>query len=173
MGGRRRSVGTMTVTEFVPVPQRLDFDALVPAFSRAVTDLDDAASGEADRAGIDKTLRELIRLRASQLNGCGYCVDLHARAARTAGVAAQRVDAIAIWRDSSLFTRAERAALDLAEQVTLLATSRVPEASVQAVVAAYGEEGAAALLALVVAINTWNAIGVTTRCWPTPVRGRD
>jgi len=163
----------MTVTEYVPIPQRLDFDALVPTFSRAVTDLDEAATAEADRAGIDPGLRELLRLRASQLNGCAYCVDMHARAARKAGVAPQRVDAIAIWPDSNLFTAAERAALDFTEQVTLKVTTRVPDAVVRGVVEAYGEEGAAALLTLVVAINTWNTIGVTARCWPTAVRSHD
>src|SRR5262245_5558335 len=151
----------MTATDYLPVAQRLDFDALVPGFSRAVNDLDEAAIAEADRSAIDPELRELIRLRASQLNGCAYCVDMHGRAARKAGASAQRVDAVAIWRDASLFTAAERAALDFTEQVTLLATSRVPEASVRAVVAAYGEEGAAALLCLIVAINTWNTIAVT------------
>jgi len=163
----------MTVTDYVPVAQRLDFDALVPTFSRAVNDLDEAAIAELDAAGFDAGLRELVRLRASQINGCAYCVDMHARDARKAGVTAQRVDAIAIWRDASLFTAAERAALDFTEQVTLLATSKVPEASVQAVVDAFGDKGAAALLSLVVVINTWNTIGVTTRCWRTPVRTHD
>jgi AhpD family alkylhydroperoxidase len=160
----------MTVAEFVTVPERLDVDALVPAFSRAVSELDDAAIAELDRAGIDPGLRELVRLRASQLNGCAYCVDMHARAARTAGVTPQRVDAVAIWPESNLFTAGERAALDFTEQVTLLATTRVPESCVRGVVDQYGEGGAAALLALVVAINTWNTIGVTARCWPTAVR---
>lgn len=163
----------MTVTQYVPIARRLDFDALVPAFSQAVTDLDNAATAELDGAGIDAGLRELVRLRASQLNGCAYCVDMHARDARKAGVSAQRVDAVAIWHDASLFTAAERAALDFTEQVTLLATSKVPEASVQAVVDAFGDKGAAALLTLVIAINTWNTIGVTTRCWRTPVRTHD
>lgn len=163
----------MTVTEYVPIPQRLDFDALVPTFSRAVTDLDEAAAAELERAGIDPGLRELLRLRASQINGCAYCVDMHARAARKAGVSPQRVDAVAIWPDSNLFTAAERAAFDFTEQVTLKATTRVPEAVVRGVVASYGDEGAAALLALVVAINTWNTIGVTARCWPTAIRGHD
>jgi AhpD family alkylhydroperoxidase len=163
----------MTTTEYVPIAPRLDFDALVPAFARAVSALDEAATAEADRAGIDPGLRELLRLRASQLNGCAYCVDMHSRAARKKGIASQRVDAIAIWRDSNLFTADERAALDFTEQVTLPATSRVPEDSVRAVTAAYGEEGAAALLALVTAINTWNTIGVTARCWPVALRTRD
>jgi AhpD family alkylhydroperoxidase len=163
----------MTVTEFVAIATRLDFDALVPGFSRAVSDLDEAATAEADQAGIDPTLRELVRLRASQLNGCAYCVDLHSRDARKAGAAPQRVDAVAIWRDASLFTAAERAALDFTEQVTLLAETRVPDVAVQAAIAAFGEKGTAALLSLVVAINTWNTIGVTTRCWRTPVRRHD
>jgi len=163
----------MAVTKFVPIASRLDFDALVPAFSRAVSDLDEAANAEADQAGFDPVLRELVRLRASQLNGCSYCVDMHSRAARKAGATPQRVDAVTIWRDTSLFTAAERAALDFTEQVTLLAETRVPEAVVATAVAAFGEKGTAALLSLVVAINMWNIIGVTTRCWRTPVRGID
>lgn len=160
----------MPVTDYIAVPQRLDFNALVPAFARVVTELDKAAAAEADRAGIDVGLRELIRLRASQINGCAYCVDMHARDARKAGVTPQRVDAVAIWADSDLFTAAERAALDFTEQVTLLASTKVPESVVSAVVSHYGEEGAAALLALVVAINTWNTISVTARCWQTAIR---
>jgi AhpD family alkylhydroperoxidase len=163
----------MTVAEYIPVAIRLDFDALVPNFSRVVSELDEAATAEADKAGIDAGLRELLRLRASQLNGCAYCVDMHARAARRAGVSPQRVDAVAICSDASLFTAAERAALDFTEQVTLLATTRVPEASVRAVVTHFGEQGAAALLSLVVAINMWNTIGVSARCWRTPVHIHD
>lgn len=84
----------------VPVSPRLDFDALAPVFSRAVNQLDDAATQQLELAGIDEGLRELVRLRASQLNGCAYCVDLHSRTARSTGVTAQRVDAVAVWRES-------------------------------------------------------------------------
>lgn len=160
----------MTVTDYVPVPVRLDFDALAPGFSRAVSTLDDAATAELDRAGVEPAVRELVRLRASQLNGCAYCVDMHARAARAAGVSAQRVDAVAVWPESNLFTKRERAALDFTEQVTLMATTKVPEQSLRQVVGAFGEESTAALLSLVIAINVWNTIGVATRCWPTAVR---
>lgn len=160
----------MTAAEYIPVPERLDFDALVPAFARAVNELDEAAVAELDRADIEPDLRELLRLRASQLNGCAYCVDMHARAARTAGVTPQRVDAVAIWPESSLFTAAERAALEFVEQVTRLAETKVPEHCVRAVVEAFGDDGAAALLSLVVAINAWNTIGVTARCWPVALR---
>jgi AhpD family alkylhydroperoxidase len=160
-----------TITDsFLPVAQRLDFDALAPVFSRAVSDLDDAATEQLDLAGVDPALREFVRLRASQLNGCAYCVDLHARAARAAGAAAQRVDAVAVWRESGLFTAAERAALALAEDVTRLSETHVPDAVVKEAVAAFGEEAAAALVALIVTINVWNAIGVTTRCWTPTLR---
>jgi len=157
----------MTTTKdiLVPIPQRLDFDALAPIFSRAMSTLDDAATEQLDQAGIDHGLRELVRLRASQINGCAYCVDMHARAARKAGVSAQRVDAIAAWAEFGLFTAAERAAFALTEDVTRLSETHVPEATVTEAVAAFGEEGAAALVSLLTAINMWNTVGVTTRCW--------
>lgn len=155
----------MTDTDYVPIPVRLDFDGLVPAFSRAVNGLDLAATRELDRAGIDPVLRDVVRLRASQLNGCAYCVDLHTKSAAEAGASAQRIHAVAIWRDSALFTAAERAALELTESVTRLAETHVPDAVVERAVAVLGEERTAAVLSLVIAINVWNMIGVTARCW--------
>ena len=107
----------MTQTaDLVTIPQRLDFDALAPVFSRAMSALHDAAGGEADRADIDPGLRDLLKLRASQLNGCAYCVDLHSRDAAEHGVVDQRIHAVAIWEDSSFFTAAERAAFDRATE---------------------------------------------------------
>ncbi|AYG03525.1 carboxymuconolactone decarboxylase family protein [Gryllotalpicola protaetiae] len=164
---------TITDSEYVAIPVRFDFDAIVPGFSRAVTALHEAAEREADRVGIDRGLRELVRLRASQLNGCAYCVDPHSRDARRAGVAVQRIDAVAIWQDSGLFTAAERAALGLAESVTLKAQTHVPDEPVAEAQARFGDDGVAALLALITAINAWNTIGVTARPWPTAVRVAD
>lgn len=155
---------------YVPIDVRLDFDALAPEFSRAVNDLDEAASAEAKRAGLDSVLRDIVKLRASQLNGCAYCVDMHARDLRRAGVTSQRVDAVAIWRDSNLFTAAERVALELTEQATRLSETHVSAESVAAATQEFGEEGAAALVSSIIAINVWNLIGVTTRCWPTVIR---
>lgn len=165
----------MTTIQPVPVPvsQRLDFDALAPVFSRAVSSLDDASTEQLDRAGIDPVLRDLIRLRASQINGCTYCVDLHARAARTGGATPQRVDAVAVWGESGLFTAAERAALALTDDITRLAQTHVPKNVVTETVAAFGEEGAAALISLITTINVWNTIGVTTRCWNVAPRAVD
>jgi len=156
----------MTITDsLVDIPVRLDFDQLVPRFSRAVASLDHAATVELDRAGVDPAVRELVRLRASQLNGCAYCVDQHSKDGRTAGVTDQKLHAVVIWRDSALFTTAERAALELTEAVTRLSETHVPDPVVDRARAELGEERLAALLALIVAINVWNAIGVSTRCW--------
>ncbi len=132
--------------------------------------LDAAATAELEEKGIDPALREFVRLRVSQINGCAYCVDMHAADARKAGATAQTVDAVAIWRDSGLFTAAERAALALAEEVTRAADTHVSSDALDAAVAEHGHEGTAALISLIVTINAWNAIGVSTRCWSVEPR---
>lgn len=157
----------MTITDaLVDIPVHLDFEAIVPRFSRAVASLDHAATAELDRVGIDRQLREMVRLRASQINGCVYCVDLHSKDARTAGVTEQKLHAVAVWRDSGLFTAGERAVLHLTESITRLSETHVPEEDLAAVAAVFGEERTAALVSLIIVINVWDAIGVTTRCWP-------
>jgi AhpD family alkylhydroperoxidase len=157
----------MTITDaLVDIPVRLDFDAIVPRYARAVASLDHAATAELDRVGVDTQLRELVRLRASQLNGCVYCVDLHSKDARKAGVTEQKLHALAVWQESGLFTAAERAVLRLTESVTRLSETHVPEQDLADVIAILDEERTAALVALIVTINVWDAIGVTTRCWP-------
>ena len=155
--------GTATITPQIPV--RLDFDAQVPGFSRAVTHLDRAATKELDAAGIDPLLRELVRVRASQLNGCAYCIDMHTKDARAAGETEQRLYALPAWRETPFFTSRERAALALAEDVTLMAGEHVPAAAYAAAAAQLAPGEIAALLALIITINAWNAIGVATRAW--------
>jgi AhpD family alkylhydroperoxidase len=147
------------------VPVRLDVDAAVPSFSKAMSHLDTTATRELDRVGFPAGLRELVRLRASQINGCAYCVDTHAADAATAGESAQRVNAVAIWRESPFFTERERAALAFTESVTLVATTRVPTEDYDAVAAHWSPDEVGALLGLIVAINAWNAIAVSTRAW--------
>lgn len=163
----------MTTTDtFISIPVRFDFDSATPGFSRAMTALDEAATAELDRVGFDARLRELVRLRASQLNGCSYCVDQHSKAAVAAGDTHQRVHAVAVWPESGFFTARERAALAFTESVTLLADTHVPDAVVAEARAVFSEEEVGALLAAVVTINAWNAVAVTTRAW-RPRRDRD
>ena len=147
------------------ITPRLDFDAIVPGFSRAMAALDRAATKELDSAGLDRRLRELVRIRASQLNGCAYCIDMHTKDARAAGESEQRLYALPAWRETPFFTSRERAALAFTESVTLLASTHVPEADYEAVAKEFDPGEIGALVALIVAINAWNRIGVATRSW--------
>ena len=152
----------MTTTE---IPVRLDFDRAAPAFSRAMSHLDNAATKELDRVGIDPGLRELVRIRASQLNGCAYCIDMHSKDARKGGESEQRLYGVAAWRETPYFTDRERAALAFTESVTLVADTHVPAGDYTAVAEHFSPDEIGALVALIVTINAWNALSVSTRAW--------
>jgi AhpD family alkylhydroperoxidase len=152
-----------TTTETIPV--RLDFDEHAAGFSRAMAHLDKAATRELDQAGIDPLLRELIRVRASQLNGCAYCVDMHTKDARAAGETEQRLYTLPVWRETPFFSARERAAFELTESVTQAASTHVPDEDFARAAAVFSEIELAAIVSLIVTINAWNAIGVTTRAW--------
>jgi AhpD family alkylhydroperoxidase len=153
------------------IPVRLDFDAAVPAFSKAVTHLDNAATRELDRVGIPAGLRDLLKLRASQLNGCAYCVDMHSTDAATNGEPQQRIHAVGIWRESPFFTDRERAALAFTESVTRATETHVPQEDFDAVAAHWSPDEIGALVALIVTINAWTLIGVATRTWEPALNG--
>jgi AhpD family alkylhydroperoxidase len=153
----------MTTTTEIPV--RLDFDAYAPAFAKAMSHLDHIATKELDRVEFDPKLRELVRVRASQLNGCTYCIDMHTKDARAIGETEQRLYGLAAWPETPYFTPRERAALAFTEAVTLVADTHVPDAEYQAVAAEFTPDEIAALLGLIVTINAWNAIGVSSRAW--------
>jgi AhpD family alkylhydroperoxidase len=156
----------MTTTETnVPIPVRLDFDRHAAAFSAAMAKLDQAATKELDRVDFDPNLRELVRIRASQLNGCAYCIDMHTKDARALGESEQRIYALPAWRETPFFTARERAALGFTESVTLLATDHVPTEAYTAVAGEFSPDEIGALISLIVTINAWNAIGVSTRAW--------
>ncbi|HUA29624.1 MAG TPA: carboxymuconolactone decarboxylase family protein [Streptosporangiaceae bacterium] len=147
------------------VPVRLDFDAHAPAFARAMAHLDHTATKELDRVNFDPRLRELVRVRASQLNGCAYCIDMHTKDARAIGESEQRLYGLAAWRETPYFTVRERAALAFTEEVTLVADTHVPDSAYEAVAAEFGPDEVAALLGLIVTINAWNALSVGSRAW--------
>jgi AhpD family alkylhydroperoxidase len=166
MGRSAGTVAGMTITENTPqIPVRLDFDAHAANFARAMAHLDKAATKELDRVDFDPRLRELVRIRASQVNGCAYCIDMHTKDARAIGETEQRLYALAAWKETPYFTDSERAALAFTEAVTLLARDHVPSEAYDAVAAHFTPDEIAALVSLIVAINAWNAIGVSTRAW--------
>lgn len=154
-----------TAARDTAVSVRLDFDAHASGFAKAVTHLDHAATKELDKVGLDPRLRELVRIRASQLNGCAYCVDMHAKDARAVGETEQRVYALPVWRETPFFTARERAALAFTEEVTLLASTHVADEAYRAVAAQFSPDEIGALLSLIIVINAWNMIGVATRAW--------
>jgi len=147
------------------VGSRIDFDAQAPGFGVAMAQLDKAATKELDKADIDVRLRELVRIRASQLNGCAYCIDMHTKDARAAGETEQRIYALSAWRETPFFTAPERAALALTESVTLMPQTHVPAADVEQAAEQFSQAELGALISLIVTINAWNAIGVTTHAW--------
>ena len=156
----------MTITqETAQIPVRLDFDSFAPGFSRAMSHLDQAATKELDKAEIEPRLRELIRIRASQLNGCAYCIDMHSKDARAIGETEQRIYGLAAWAETPYFTARERVALAFTEAVTRLADTHIPDQAYSDVAGEFSPQEIGALVSLVVAINAWNAIGVTTRAW--------
>jgi AhpD family alkylhydroperoxidase len=141
---------------------RIDNPALtVPGALKALQEL----AGAARHADIPETTLYLVELRASQINGCGVCVDIHSRELKHAGEPDERINTVAVWRDVSYFTEAERAALALTEAATRLADrpDAVPDDVWNEAARHYDEAQLAALVLAIAAINTWNRLNVTTR----------
>lgn len=112
---------------------------------------------------LGEPLLSLVKMRASQLNGCARCLDMHAREARSAGVDQRVLDVLAGWREApSLFTERERAAIELAEEVTLIGEHGVTDRVWGQVVAAFSEKETVELLMAISAINVWNRLAVST-----------
>lgn len=115
-------------------------------------------------SSLDSTILELVKLRASQINGCGYCVDMHAHDAAVAGETTERLFAVAAWRHAPYFTNAERAALELTEAATRLAdsTDPVPDDIWRRATKHFDDHQLGALVIAIAAINAWNRIAVIT-----------
>lgn len=143
-------------------PARMPFAERHPEFYRAVGGLELAASRH-----VDPTLYELIKLRASQLNNCAFCLDMHAKDALAAGESVQRIVGLSAWRESRHFyTERELAALALTEAVTVLTDGFVPDEVYAEAARHFDETELAHVIGAIVAINAWNRIAVTTRMVP-------
>lgn len=140
---------------------RIDLHAAAPDVHTAMAGLDRAAS-----AALDPLLAELVRIRVSQINGCAFCLSTHTRAALEAGESENRLDALTSWRESPLFTDAERAALALAEAMTSLSPAGVPGDVFAAAREHFDETPLAHLLWTIAAINTWNRVAIAAS--PSP-----
>ncbi|OEV02130.1 MULTISPECIES: carboxymuconolactone decarboxylase family protein [Streptomyces] len=149
----------MTTNEnTAPTTPRLNFAKSAPKAFKALIGLDAAA-----REHLDPALVELVQIRASQLNGCAYCLHMHTSDARGAGESEERLHMVAVWREAAhFFTAREQAALALAEAVTRVSDAGVPDAAYDGAARHFDESELAALLALTFAINTWNRVALAT-----------
>ena len=142
--------------------QRLDFYKASPDAIKALLALEVALG----KRGLDTTLVNLVKLRASQINGCAYCVDTHTSDARKAGEAERRLYAVSVWRETPFFTPRERAALAWTESLTCLAQTHAADSDYALLRAQFNEVERVDLTLVIGAINIWNRLGVGFRKTP-------
>jgi len=142
--------------------QRLDAMKLSPAAFKAMSGL----QAYVDQSGIDHALLELIKIRASQINGCAFCLTMHTNDARKAGESDERMHLLNAWHEAPVFTARERAALAWTEAVTRVAESHVPDEVYQQARKHFSEKELVDLTAAVVTINSWNRLCVAFRIQP-------
>ncbi|WP_343963957.1 MULTISPECIES: carboxymuconolactone decarboxylase family protein [Kribbella] len=142
--------------------RRVKLASHAPEFYQALIALDEVSA-----LGLDSKLAHLVRIRASQLNGCAYCLDMHTLDALHEGDTAQRVNVVATWREARKFyTEQELAALELTEAITLISVDHVPDDVYEIAANAFDEKELAQLISLIIMINAWNRVGVTCRIEP-------
>jgi AhpD family alkylhydroperoxidase len=115
---------------------------------------------------LEPALIQLVKMRASQINGCAYCIDMHSKDARAEGETEQRLYALSAWEETPFFTDRERAALALTEAVTLIKDSHVPECIYEKAKKSFSEEELVNLTLAIIAINGWNRLSITFRSVP-------
>jgi len=145
---------------------RFEFGKVEPAALQAMMGLERYVR----ESGLDQTLIELIKVRASQINRCAFCIDMHTKDARHAGETEQRLYALNAWEETPFFTPQERAVLALTEAVTHIGDKGVPDAVYAAVSHYFTPDRIAQLLMAIVAINAWNRISITTQMVPGSYR---
>ncbi|MEU1163431.1 carboxymuconolactone decarboxylase family protein [Streptomyces sp. NPDC005921] len=145
---------------------RVALKKITPDVSSAMGSLHAAAVTAAQDAKVEPEILELVRIRASQLNGCAFCLDMHTKDARAQGETEQRIYALNAWRETPFFTERERAALALAEAVTFVADGRVPDAVYAEAAGVFDEAQVAALVWAATVINAYNRIAIATRMVP-------
>ncbi len=143
--------------------ERVNLGKSVPALYQAVIELDRLASEALTNAGIADGFSHLLRLRASQINQCAFCVRLHARDALSSGESADRVAVLSAWKETEYFSPKERAALELVEAITLISDGQLPDAVYEQAAASLSNEEMTAIEWLAVVINTWNRIAISSR----------
>ena len=125
-----------------------------------------AVQAAIDAAGLDSKLVHLVQMRASQINGCAYCLDMHFKDARAEGETEQRLYSLDAWRETPFYSDRERAALEWTEAVTLVATTHAPDEAYETVRAQFSEDELKTLTLAIAIINTWNRLNIAFRSVP-------
>jgi len=141
---------------------RLDLMRLNPGVIQSMLGLE----RQIRKAGLDHQLLDLVRMRASQINGCAYCLDMHSKDARAKGETEQRLYGLDAWRETPYYSERERAALEWTEAVTLVAQTHVPDDVYERVREQFSEDELVHLTLAIVAINGWNRLNVAARTVP-------
>jgi AhpD family alkylhydroperoxidase len=140
-------------------PPRIDYARVFPAGVRAMVGLQRAV----DAAGLEPLLLELVKIRASQINGCAYCLDMHSKDARALGESEQRLHLLAAWREAPCYDTREQAALAWCEDLTLISQHGTPNADYEQLERAFSPDEIVALTLAIVAINGWNRLAISMR----------
>jgi len=140
---------------------RIKIDKTEPAGYKAILGLEKFI----ESTPLTRTHKDLIKIRASQINGCAFCIDMHTKDARKAGETEQRIYALNAWRDTPFFTEDERAILALTEEVTLI-SNHVKDATYEQAAKVLDETYLAQVILAIITINAWNRIGITTNLIP-------
>lgn len=145
--------------------QRIDYTKAAPELYRRMLNLSQYTSEN----GLDYKLVELVKIRVSQINGCGFCLDMHAHDTRSKGETEQRIYCLPAWREVPLYSEAERVALELAENLTQLSTHHISDELFDRLRKHWDEKGIVDLVGAIIMINSWNRLSVAMRSMP-PVR---
>lgn len=141
---------------------RLDYAKVAPGAMKAMY----AINRYSNESGLEKSLLELIKIRASQINGCAYCIDMHTKDARANGETEQRLYALNAWRETPFYTERERAALAWTEALTLISENHVPDELYEAVRLHFTDEELVNLTMAIITINGWNRLAISFRTEP-------
>ena len=142
--------------------QRIEYTKIAPDGYKAMAELENYVR----RSGLEQLLLELVKTRASQINGCAFCLDMHTKDARARGETEQRLYTLSAWRETPFFTERERAALEWTEAITRVADTHVPEELYEAVRKHFTEKELVDITLAVVAINGWNRLAIAFRTIP-------
>ncbi len=139
--------------------ERLEYNRVAPEASRAMSSLDSYLKN----CSLEASLIELVKVRASQINGCAYCIDMHTKNARAAGESEQRLYELAVWQETDFYSARERAALAWTEAVTLISKDHVPDEVYEEAVKCFSERELVDLTVAVISINGWNRLSIAFR----------